>query len=121
MIQTAPFLRSMPAALALAAASLALTAQAQNPSPSGPGPASSTAQKAGEAYPNDPTVTDKNKPLPKVVQRAANSRPVAATKRVAKRATNAVKRAGTQTATAVRNTGEKINQSIPPGPNDAKR
>ena len=115
------FLRTSAVTLALAAASLAPHAQAQNPNPSGPGPASSTAQKAGEAYPNDPTVMNKNRPTPKVVQRAANSRPVAATKRVAKRAGNAVKRAGTSTASAVRNTGDKINDRIPPGPNDAKK
>lgn len=113
--------RSTSAALALAAASLALPSQAQNTNPSGPGPASSTAQKAGEAYPNDPTVADKNKPMARPLQRAADSRPVAATKRVTKRAGKAVKRAGTRTASAVRNTGNRINDRIPPGPNDPKR
>ena len=107
------------AALTLAAAGFALQAQAQNPT-SGPGPASSTANKAGEAYPNDPNAANKNKPKAEAVQKAENSRPVKATKRVAKKAADATKSAGNKAAGAVRSTGENINMRVPPGPNDAK-
>ena len=113
--------RAVPAALLLAAAGLSLPAQAQNPSPTGPGPASRTANQAGEAYPSDPNAANKNKPKLEVLQKAENSRPVQATKRVAKRTKNAVKRTGNRAANAMRNTGEKIGEKIPPGSNDTKK
>lgn len=56
----------------------------------------------------------------KTEDKVANSRPVQATKKGVKRATNAVKRAGSKTASAIRNTGNKINEKVPPGPNDPK-
>jgi hypothetical protein len=108
------------AALVLATASLSVQAQGQNPN-TGPGAASSTANKAGEAYPNDPNAANKDKPKAGVVQKAENSRPVQATKRVTKRAADATKRMGNKAAGAVRNTGENINKKVPPGPNDAKQ
>ncbi len=114
--------RGLSTALVVAlAAAFAAPGFAQNANPSGPGPGNSSTNNAGEAYPNNPTAADKNKPKANVIQRAENSRPVKATKRVTKRATNAVKRAGNRTKAAVRNTGDKINESIPPGPNDAKK
>lgn len=110
-------LRAAPVALALAVA--ALTAQAQSASPTGPG--NTNAQKAGEAYPNDPNAANPNKPKAGFIQKAEDSRPVQATKRVAKKTGKAVKKAGTKTANAIRNTGEKINEKVPPGPNDGKK
>lgn len=110
-------LRAGPIALAIAVA--ALTAQAQTASPTGPG--NTNSQKAGEAYPNDPNAANPNKPKAGFIQKAEDSRPVQATKRVAKKTGKAVKKAGTKTAAAVRNTGEKIGEKIPPGPNDAKK
>ncbi|RZJ13657.1 MAG: hypothetical protein EOO54_19905 [Haliea sp.] len=97
----------------------AFGAHAQSTSPTGPG--NTNSQKAGEAYPNDPNAANPNKPKAEIVQKAENSRPVAATKRVAKKTTNAVKKAGTKTADAVRNTGDKINEKVAPGPNDPKK
>lgn len=110
------------AALLLAAAGLTLQAQAQTQNPNtGPGSSSATSSKAGEAYPNDPTAASKNKPKAEVVQKAENSGPVQATKRVTKRAVDATKRMGSKAASTVRNTGENINKKVPPGPNDAKQ
>lgn len=113
-------LHTIPATIALALA-CAMAAHAQSSSPTGPGPSNSSTQQAGEAYPSDPNAANKNKPKMKVIQKAEDSTPVQATKRVAKRTKNAVKRAGNRSAQAVRNTGDKINQKVPPGPNDAKK
>ena len=110
-------LRAAPIALALAVA--ALTAQAQSTNPTGPG--NTSTQKAGEAYPNDPNAANPNKPKAGFIQKAEDSRPVRATKRAAKKTGTAVKKAGTKAANAVRNTGEKIGEKIPPGPNDTKK
>ena len=110
-------LRAAPIALAIAVA--ALTAHAQSTSPTGPG--NSNTQKAGEAYPNDPNAANPNKPKAGFIQKAQDSRPAQATKRVAKKTGKAIKKAGTKTASAVRNTGEKIGDKLPPGPNDAKK
>jgi hypothetical protein len=107
------------AALTLAA-SFAVQAQGQNPN-TGPGASNATTNKAGEAYPNDPNAANKNKPKAQVLQKAENSRPVQATKRVTKRAADATKRMGNKAAGTVRNTGEAINKRVPPGPNDAKQ
>jgi hypothetical protein len=109
-------------AVAIAAAGFAFQAQAQAQNPNtGPGAAGSTANKAGEAYPNDPNAANKDKPTADVVKKAQNSRPAQATKRVTKRAANATKSAGNKAAGAVRSTGENINKRVPPGPNDAKQ
>lgn len=108
------------AALALASAGFTLQAHAQNPN-TGPGASTATTNKAGEAYPNDPNAASKNKPKAEVVQKAENSRPVQATKRVTKNAADATKRMGGKAADTVRGTGEAINKKVPPGPNDAKQ
>ena len=76
-----------------------------------------TTNNAGEAYPNAARNTA---PKPAIVQRAENSRPVQATKRVAKRTGNAVKRAGKRTANAVRNTGDRVADKLPPAPNTTR-
>lgn len=100
--------------LALTAA-FAMNATAQSSNPTGPG--NTNSNKAGEAYPNDPNAANANKPKMAVVQRAQDSRPGQATKRVARKSKNAVKRAGTRTANAVRNTGNRIANKLPPEPN----
>ena len=110
-------LLALPAAMTLALA-FGLGAHAQSANPTGPG--NTSTNKAGEAYPNDPNAANPNKPKAQTVQRAENSRPVKATKRVAKKATDATRRAGNTAASAVRDTGNRINRSVPPGPNDAK-
>ena len=86
------FLRTASAVLALTAASFALNAYAQSANPTGPG--NTNTNKAGEAYPNDPNAANPNKPKMAVVQRAQDSRPAQATKRVARKSKNAIKRAG---------------------------
>lgn len=111
-------LRTLPLVLSLSLGA-AFGAHAQSTSPTGPG--NTNSQKAGEAYPNDPNAANPNKPKAEIVQKAENSRPVKATKRVAKKTTNAVKDAGSKTAAAVRNTGDKINEKVAPGPNDPKK
>ncbi|MBP6407069.1 MAG: hypothetical protein KA335_15530 [Ramlibacter sp.] len=109
------FLRAVPGVLAAAALSFGLTAaNAQSANPSGPG--NTNTNKAGEAYPNDPNAANPNKPKAEVVQKAENSRPVKATKRVAKKTKNAVSNAGRKTANAVRNTGNNIADKLPPAP-----
>jgi hypothetical protein len=112
-------LRTLPAAVAIACAGLALNAAAQNANPTGPGPAS--ANKAGEAYPNDPNAANPNKPKAEIVKKAENSKAAKATKRTTKKATNAVKSGASKTAAVVRDTGNKLNEKIPPGPNDPKK
>ena len=97
----------------------AFGAHAQSASPTGPG--NTNSNKAGEAYPNDPNAANPNKPKAEIVKKAENSAPVKGTKKVAKKTTNAVSDAGTATANAVRNTGDKINAKVPPGPNDPKK
>ena len=111
-------IHKLPLVLALALGT-AFSAYAQSASPTGPG--NTNSNKAGEAFPNDPNAANPNKPKAEIVQKAENSRPVKATKRVAKKTTNAVKKAGSKTAAAVRNTGDKINEKVPPGPNDPKK
>lgn len=106
-------LRAVPALLALAALTWNVSAQTTNPT-TGPGPASSTANKAGEAYPNDPNAANKNKPTAEVVKKAENSTPAQATKRTARKAKKAVKRTGNRAANAVRNTGDNIAKKLPP-------
>jgi hypothetical protein len=118
MKHPANFLRAASAVMVLAAAGIASNVQAQG---ANPGPAGANTNQAGEAFPNDPNAANKNKPTAGIVQKTENSRPVQATKRVAKRTANAVKRAGHKTANALRNTGEKIGDKVPPGPNDAKK
>jgi hypothetical protein len=51
-----------------------------------------------------------------VVQRAQDSKPAQATKRVAKKTKKAVKKTGHKVADAVRNTGDKIGNKQPPAP-----
>lgn len=114
MINKLP-LRAASAVLALSAAVFAMHAGAQSASPTGPG--NSNSNKAGEAYPNDPNAASKNKPTLGVVQKAEDSRPVQATKRVARKSKNAVKRAGHRAADVMRNTGDKIGSKLPPEPN----
>ncbi|MBX3654323.1 MAG: hypothetical protein KF686_09065 [Ramlibacter sp.] len=115
-----PPLRAWPTALALLACGLAFNAQAQNTSPTGPGPTS--ANKAGEAYPNDPNAANKNKPTAEVVQKAENSRPAKAVKRTSRKAGKAVKKTGNRAASAVRDTGNRLARKLPPakGPQDVK-
>ena len=107
-------LRAASAVLALTAAAFAMNANAQSASPTGPG--NTNSNKAGEAYPNDPNAASKNKPTLGVVQKAEDSRPAQATKRVARRSKNAVKRGGHRVADAMRNTGDKIGSKLPPEP-----
>ena len=107
-------LRAASALLALTAAAFAMNAGAQSVSPSGPG--NTNSNKAGEAYPNDPNAANKNKPTLGVAQKAEDSRPAQATKRVARRSKNAVKRGGHRVADAMRNTGDKIGSKLPPEP-----
>ena len=107
-------LRAASAMLALTAAALSMNASAQSANPTGPG--NTNTNKAGEAYPNDPNAASANKPKMAAIQRAEDSRPAQATKRVARRSKNAVKRAGHRTANAIRNTGNKIGSKLPPEP-----
>jgi hypothetical protein len=87
-------LRSFPAVLAITLGAFGLSAQAQ---PSN-APAEPAARPAS----------------------AANDGVVNKTKRVAKRAANATKRGANRAAGAVRSTGEKIGDKLPPGPKDDK-
>jgi hypothetical protein len=107
-------LRALTAILAITASAFALNASAQSNSPTGPG--NTNTNKAGEAYPNDANAANPNKPKMGVVQKAENSTPVRATKRVAKKSKNAVKRVGHKAANAMRNTGDKIGNKLPPEP-----
>ena len=113
-MSTQKFLRGATAVLALTAAAFTLNASAQSANPTGP--ANSNTNKAGEAYPNDPNAANPNKPKMAVIQKAEDSRPAQATKRVAKKTRKAVKRTGHKTANAVRNTGDKIANKLPPAP-----
>lgn len=101
--------------LALAGAGAAVHAQSNNPT----GPGNTNANKAGEAYPNDPNAVTP-KPKAEIVKKVEESRPVQATERGLKKAGDAVKKAGTKTKNAIKRTGEKLNEKVPPGPNDAK-
>ena len=107
-------LRTVPAVLALAAAAFALNAGAQSANPTGPG--NTSTNKAGEFYPNNPNAANPNKAELPIVQKAENSRPVKATKRVARKAKKAVKRTGNRVANSIRNTGNKIANKLPPEP-----
>lgn len=99
------------AALALAFAA-ALPAQAQGSNPTGPD--NKSTQKAGEAYPNDKTAgTDKGKP--ETVKKVEKTRPVQATKEVAKDGGNAVSRTAKRAADATRRTGDNIAGKLPAG------
>ena len=107
------FMSVVPRVLAIAALSFGLSAvQAQSANPSGPG--NTNSNKAGEAYPSGTTAANPNQPKMEIVKKAENSRPVKATKRVAKKAKRAVNKAGRKTANAVRNTGERIADKLPP-------
>ncbi|MGE0496992.1 MAG: hypothetical protein AB7I35_07750 [Ramlibacter sp.] len=119
-MKTTPLLRQWPAVLALMACGLTFQVQAQNANPTGPGPTS--ANKAGEAYPNDPNAANKNKPTAEVVQKAENSRPAKAVKRTTKKAGKAVKKTGNRAAGAVRDAGNTLARKLPPakGPQDVK-
>jgi len=112
-------LHALPAALAIALASLTLNATAQNANPTGPGPTSTN--KAGEAYPNDPNAANPNKPKAGIVKKAEKSQAAQATKRTTQKATDAVKSGASKTAAVIRDAGNKLNEKIPPGPNDAKK
>jgi hypothetical protein len=108
--------RGLPAALALAFAFAAQAQQSNNPT----GPGARQSQQAGEAYPNDPKAgTDKG--APKVVQDAEKSRPAQATKRVAKKAGNAVSDTAGKAADATRDTGNAIAKRLPPAPSGAPK
>ena len=98
------------AALALAFAA-ALPAQAQGTSPTGPD--NKSTQKAGESYPND-KAAGTNKGKPETVKKAENSRPVQATKEVAKDTGNVVSRTAKKAAYATRRTGDNIAGKLPP-------
>ena len=110
---------SLPTVLAIALTSLAFNASAQNANPTGPG--AKSGNQAGEAYPNDPNAANPNKPKAEVVKKAESSGPAQATKRTAKKATNAVESGAKKTASVIRDAGNKLNEKIPPGPNDAKK
>ena len=112
-------LRMLPATLAMALASLALNATAQNPSPTGPG--ATPGNQAGEAYPNDPNAANPNKPKAEIVKKAEKSQAAQATKRTTRKATDTVKSGASKTASVVRDAGNKLNEKIPPGPNDPKK
>ncbi len=112
-MSTKKFLRGASAVLALTAAAFALNVSAQSANPTGP--TNSNTNKAGEAYPSDPNAANP-KPKMSVLQKAEDSRPVKATKRVAKKSKKAVKRTGHRVANAVRNTGDKIANKLPPAP-----
>ena len=114
-----PALHRLPAALAIALTGLAFNATAQNTNPTGPGPTSGN--KAGEAYPNDPNAANPNKPKAEVVKKAEKSQAAQATKRATQKATDAVKSGASKTAAVIRDAGNKLNEKIPPGPNDAKK
>ena len=113
-MSTQNFLRGASAVLALTAAAFAMNVSAQSASPTGPG--NTNSNKAGEAYPNDPNAANKNKPKMAVVQQAQDSKPAQATKKAASATTKVVKKAGSDVAGAVRNTGEKIGDKLPPAP-----
>ena len=113
-MSTKSTLRSVSAVLALTAAAFAMNAAAQSANPTGPG--NTNSNKAGEAYPNDPTAANANKPRLAVVDRAENSRPVRATKRVARKTKHAAQRTGHRMANAMRNTGDKIADKLPSDP-----
>jgi hypothetical protein len=97
------------AALAFAFAA-ALPAQAQSTNPTGPD--NKSTQKAGEAYPNDKTAGT-NKGKPETVKKVENSRPVQATKNVARKTGNAVSNTAKSAADATRRTGDKIADKLP--------
>ena len=61
------------------------------------------------------TGVDQTNKTPAVIERAQNSRPAQATKRVAKKGADATKRAGKKTAGVVRNTGDRIADKLPKG------
>jgi hypothetical protein len=107
-------LRNVAAILAVTAAAFSMNAAAQSTNPTGPG--NSNTNKAGEAYPNDANAANANKPKLGVVQKAQDSQPAQATKRVARKSKNAVKRAGHKTANVIRNAGNKIGSKLPPEP-----
>jgi hypothetical protein len=117
--QEIPMRKLLLTAVSLAAMLAVGVAQAQSANPTGP--SNSNSNKAGEAYPNDPNAANPNKPKLGVVQKAQDSRPAQATKRVTKKAVNATKKGAKKTGDAIRNTGEKIGEKVPPGPNDAKK
>ncbi|HZY20047.1 MAG TPA: hypothetical protein VFE82_16365 [Ramlibacter sp.] len=97
--------RALPAAAVLAfAAALPVQAQTTATDPNTGGRPAQTSQ--------DPNAGTRA-PTPGVIQKAENSRPAKATKRVAKKGTNAVKRAGSATAGAVRGTGEAVSKRLP--------
>ncbi len=114
-----PALRTLPALLLIALAGMTLNATAQNANPTGPGPAS--ANKAGEAYPNDPNAANPNKPKAEVVKKAEQSQAARATQRTTRKVTEAVSSGASKTASVIRNAGNKLGEKIPPGPNDAKK
>ena len=56
-----------------------------------------------------------------VVKKAEKSQAAQATKRTTQKATDAVKSGASRTAAVIRDAGNKLNEKIPPGPNDAKK
>ena len=113
-MSTPNYLRAASAVLALTAAAFTMNVSAQSANPTGP--TNTNSNKAGEAYPNDPNAANKNKPKMAVIEKAEHSKPAQATKKAAKKTTKVVKEAGTETAGAVRHTGEKIGEHLPPAP-----
>ena len=56
-----------------------------------------------------------------VVKKAEKSQAAQATRRTTQKATDAVKSGASKTAAVIRDAGNKLNEKIPPGPNDAKK
>lgn len=98
--------RALGAAIALAFAA-ALPVQAQT---SSMGTDPNTGGRPAQSSVSEPTGK-----TPAVVERAENSRPAQATKRVARKGTNVAKKAGHKTANAMRSTGDKISSKLPKG------
>ena len=98
--------RGLAAAISLAFAA-ALPVQAQT---SSMGSDPNTGGRPAQSAIDQPTGK-----TPAVVERAENSRPAQATKRVAKKGTGVAKKAGHKTANAMRSTGDKISGKLPKG------
>lgn len=103
-MKTTTSMKTVSAALALSLCAFALAARAQT--------ATSAMPAASEAKPANEGVVDKTK---RVARKTADG-----TKRVARKTADATKRGANRAAGAVRDTGEKIGEKLPPGPKDDK-